>query len=136
MSLCRKYNFNIWGFPLKYFKNFLQRSWPYMLVSNQVSFYLLWGWESNLALVWTQCRHRMKLSSKLALLEAFKVGYHDCSRHNEEAFFMFLILSRSFILFDLNNDGGCMSYRLDLKTFEKHCWKMILASANNYLGSC
>ena len=26
-----------------------------------------------------------------------------------------------------------MSNRLDLKTFEKHCLKMMLASANNYL---
>jgi len=26
-----------------------------------------------------------------------------------------------------------MSNRLDLKTFEKQCWKMLLASANNYL---
>ena len=46
---------------------------------------------------------------------------------------MFLILSKSFILFDLNNDGGCTSNRLDLKSSEKHSWKMMLASANNYL---
>jgi hypothetical protein len=46
--------------------------------------------------------------------------YQDCSLHNEEAFFMFLILSRNFILFDLNNHRGCMSNRLVLKTFEKH----------------
>jgi len=73
----------------------------------------------------------MNLSFKLASLQAFKHQSHDCSRHNEEAFFMFLILSSCFILFDLNNDGGCMSNRLDLKTFEKQCWKMLLASANN-----
>ena len=46
--------------------------------------------------------------------------YQDCSLHNEEVFFMFLILSRNFILFDLNNHRGCMSNRLVLKTFEKH----------------
>jgi hypothetical protein len=46
---------------------------------------------------------------------------------------MFLILSRSFILFDLNNDRGCISNILDLKSSEKHSWKMMLASANNYL---
>ena len=46
---------------------------------------------------------------------------------------MFLILSRSFILFNLNNDRSCMSNRLDLKSSEKHSWKMLLALANNYL---
>ena len=46
---------------------------------------------------------------------------------------MFLILSRTFILFDLNNDRDCISNILDLKSSEKHSWKMLLASANNYL---
>ena len=46
---------------------------------------------------------------------------------------MFLILSRSFILFDLNNDRGCISNIFDLKSSEKHSWKMMLASANDYL---
>ena len=74
----------------------------------------------------------MKLSSKLALLEAFKVDTKIAADiYNEEAFFMFLILSSIFILFDLNNDRSCKSNRLDLKSFEKHASKMLLASANN-----
>ena len=59
--------------------------------------------------------------------------YQDCSRHNEEALVIFLILSRRFILFDLNNDRGCMSKRLDLKSSKIHSQKMMLASANNQL---
>jgi hypothetical protein len=46
---------------------------------------------------------------------------------------MLLILSKSFILFDLKNDRGCISNRLDLKSSQKHSWKMMLASANNFL---
>ena len=75
----------------------------------------------------------MKVSSKLNLLEAFKVDTKIAAEIMRKLFFIFLILSRCFVLFDLNNNRGCMSNRLDLKSSEKHSWKMMLAPANNYL---
>ena len=104
-----------------------------LYVGNQSNFFLLA--ESNLMLGWIECRHRMKLSSKLELSEAFKADTKIAAEIMRMLFFHVLnpfAKKLRFFWFE-QPFKGCLSNRLDLKSFENHSWKMMLARANNYL---